>query len=40
MEPIGSDLGSKEGQVCIRNGIGETVAETRCRTDQLGRCLG
>ena len=32
MEHIGSDLGSKESQVCVRNGVGEIVEENRCRT--------
>ena len=40
MEHIGIDLGSKESQVCVRNGVGEIVEEKRCRTDQLGRYLG
>ena len=40
MEHIGIDLGSKESQVCVRNGVGVTVEEKRCRTDQLGRYLG
>ena len=42
MEHIGSDLGSKESQVCVRNGVGEIVEENRCRTvvgitDRRGR---
>ena len=40
MEHIGIDLGSRESQVCVRNGVGEIVEEKRCRTDQLGRYLG
>ena len=40
MEHIGIDLGSRESQVCVRNGVGELVEEKRCRTDQLGRYLG
>ena len=40
MEHIGIDLGSRESQVCVRNGVGEIVEKKRCRTDQLGRYLG
>ena len=40
MENIDIDLGSKESQVCVRNGVGEIVEEKRCRTNQLGRHLG
>ena len=39
MEHIGIDLGSKESQVCVRNGDVEVVEEKRCRTDQLERYL-
>ena len=39
MEHIGIDLGSRESQVCIRNGAGEIVEELRCRTDRLVRLL-
>jgi hypothetical protein len=35
MEHIGIDLGSRESQVCIRNGAGDIVEELRCRTDRL-----
>jgi transposase len=35
MEHIGIDLGSRDSQVCIRNGAGEIVEEMRCRTDRL-----
>jgi transposase len=39
MEHIGIDLGSRESQVCIRNGAGEIVEEMRCPTGQLARVL-
>jgi len=39
MEHIGIDLGSHDSQVCIRNGAGEIVEETRCRTEHLERLL-
>ena len=39
MEHIGIDLGSKERQVRVRNGVGDIVEETHCRADHLGRCL-
>src|SRR5438552_1871290 len=35
MEHIGIDLGSRDSQVCIRNGAGEIVEEMRCQTDRL-----
>ena len=35
MEHIGIDLGSRDSQVCIRNGAGEIIEEMRCRTDRL-----
>jgi transposase len=39
MEHIGIDLGSRDSQVCIRNGAGEIVEEVRCRTAHLERLL-
>ncbi len=39
MEHIGVDLGSRDSQVCIRNGAGEIVEEMRCRTKHLERLL-
>ena len=33
MEHIGIDLGSRESQVYVRNGVGDIVEEKRCRTD-------
>jgi transposase len=35
MEHIGIDLGSRDSQVCVRNGAGDIVEELRCRTDEL-----
>src|SRR5258705_11922101 len=39
MEHIGIDLGSRDSQVCIRNGTGQIVEEVRCRTAHLERLL-
>jgi len=39
MEHIGIDLGSRDSQVCTRNGAGQIVEEVRCRTAHLERLL-
>src|SRR5215831_17809762 len=39
MEHIGIDLGSRDSQVCIRDGVGAIVDEFRCRTTHLARML-
>ena len=40
MEHIGIDLGSRDSQVCIRNGAGQIVEEVRCRTIAPGTIAG
>jgi transposase len=39
MDHIGIDLGSRESQVCVRNGAGEIIEEGRRPTTGLGRWL-
>jgi transposase len=39
MDHIAIDLGSKESQVCVRNGSGEIIEEARRRTIELGPWL-
>ena len=39
VDHIGIDLGSKESQVCVRNGAGELLEEVRCKTGSLAGLL-
>jgi len=39
VDQVGIDIGSRESQVCIRNGVGEVIKEVRCKTGELGRML-